>query len=242
MKEKIRIFRLQVIAAAALCAMLLACGGCTKEESKPPALEDVAELRLLSTSQDEIKKLTATLLERCATPPAQTRQPHDNAPPEARALWEQAIASMKEAPHDFQKPTNLLLQAIKKHSDYPMAYYSLGWVQMKKGDIAIDGISYENSLKSFIKAFALGADWMGLYNNMAAALRKLGRSDEAVPFLEMALKKKGKKAFVLNNYAEILLERGHTKKAAEYLKMAEEEEPDNNLTRRNLRRLNEIMR
>jgi tetratricopeptide (TPR) repeat protein len=185
--------------------------------------------------------------EAVATGTAQAQKPSGpppNIPAAAVERWKAAVNAFESDAEDIKTAEAELAAVTRDHPDFMLAWYSLGTVRMRRGDKTVDGRAYEQSLAAFLRAAELAweqkSEATGVYNNLAVALRKVGRSDETVPILSHAIVRDPRSTYTLNNLAEVWMLYGEKDKARRLLKYAKVLKPDDGLTRRNLIKLDAV--
>ncbi|GAB4302917.1 MAG: hypothetical protein Kow0090_18540 [Myxococcota bacterium] len=163
---------------------------------------------------------------------------HRGVPEEAKKRWIEAFGLHKQSPYSYDKPLKLLGEAIKICPEYKMAYFTRGTILMKKYNETMDVRVLDKAIQSFRKTLELGADWVGLYNNLAFALILKGENEEAIAHLKVALEKKPDSIYVLNNLFEAYYNEGKFEEAKGYLEKAKALNPNHEITRHNWMKYN----
>ncbi len=162
---------------------------------------------------------------------------HAGVSPELKAAWQAAVTLTQKDPPDIDAAITALRDVTAKKTDYATAWYSLGSILMKKGDRTVDGRAYEDALDALLHAAESGGEYTGVYNNLGASLRKLGRSDEAAPFLKHSVALSPHSTFAHNNLAEALIDLGRIDEARALLTQSKRLHPTDQRTNKNLRKL-----
>lgn len=129
---------------------------------------------------------------------------------------------------------------MKIYPQYKMGYYTRASILMKKYNDTIDPRVMDKALDDFEKALELGADYVGLYNNLGFALILKGNNLEAIKYLKIALKKKPNSSYILNNLFDAYFKEGDYETADKYLKEAKKIDPTGDVTRHNINKFKEI--
>ncbi|MCG3172401.1 MAG: hypothetical protein GMKNLPBB_00553 [Myxococcota bacterium] len=174
-----------------------------------------------------------------ARPRADSGDDFAGVPPRARQHFDNAMKALENDPRGFDVPLAELKKALDIAPNFTRAWYSLGTTQMKKGDLQLNYSMYDEAYESYMRAYELGEQWPGLYNNIGTVLRKRGKSEEAIPFLQRGLEKYPYDAVMLLNLGQLYLSLGDTKNALDYLCRALWLRPENNQVHRELMKFRE---
>jgi Tfp pilus assembly protein PilF len=144
----------------------------------------------------------------------------------ATELWQQAYHSQQQG--DLGAAMRLYQESIQTHPTAE-AHTFLGWVYSFLS-------RYEQAIDECKHAIAIDPDFGNPYNDIGSYLTKLGKLDEAIPWLEQALaaRRYEPRHFPHVNLGRIYLAKGDLLQAAREFGRALEIEPRHLFTRRAL--------
>jgi tetratricopeptide (TPR) repeat protein len=103
----------------------------------------------------------------------------------------------------------------------------LARIHVARGRAFMEVRQFEPAKEAFLAALSVVSDWQPALQGMAEVLSKMGQSEDAFGFLEMALKVAPMDVFALNLKADLLWKRGEASKAIETMRPVIKAQPDN---------------
>ena len=145
---------------------------------------------------------------------------------EARLRFEEAFAAQMEG--DFTRAVELYLGSLALHPTAE-AYTFLGWTYHSQGKI-------EEAIAECKRAIEIDPDFGNPYNDIGAYLIDLDRQDEAIPWLEQAIRAKRyePRHFPYFNLGRVYLAKGMINRARELFQKSLIIEPRYTLARQAL--------
>lgn len=145
---------------------------------------------------------------------------------DAKQRFQEAFAAQMEGDYDHAVELYLASLALRPTAE---AYTFLGWAYHSQG-------KFEEAIAECKRAIAIDPDFGNPYNDIGAYLIDLNRYDEAIPWLEQALKAKRyePRHFPYLNLGRIYLAKGMINRARELFQKSLEIEPRYTLARQAL--------
>jgi Tfp pilus assembly protein PilF len=136
---------------------------------------------------------------------------------------------------DFDRAVELYRDSLALHPTAE-AHTFLGWTYHFQGKI-------EEAIAECKRAIAVDADFGNPYNDIGVYLIDLGRSDEAIPWLEQAMtaKRYEPRHFPYFNLGRVYMAKGHINHARELFQKSLEIEPRYTLARQALEKLRHMV-